>query len=107
MDHRSHGARGTVPSSQQRRPGGLEVSENGLTLHLSDAHAPAGRPFDLGFQIRGEHGILTDYDVLHERRLHLILVRRDVSGFQHVHPEMSAGSWRAWRCISITRAPSS
>ena len=39
---------------------------------------------------------MRDYDVEHERRMHLIVVRRDTTGFQHLHPELRAdGSWVA------------
>ena len=49
----------------------------------------------------------------HEKLLHLIAVRRDASGFQHVHPELSAdGTWTTeldltagpWRLIADFRA---
>jgi hypothetical protein len=37
-----------------------------------------------------------DFEVTHERRMHLIVVRRDLSGFQHLHPKMLAdGTWVA------------
>ena len=37
---------------------------------------------------------MTDFDELHERRMHLIVVRRDGTGFRHLHPEMDAeGTW--------------
>ena len=50
----------------------------------------------LAFRIVDEAGeTVTDFDTEHERRMHLIVVRRDLSGFQHVHPEQLAdGSWR-------------
>jgi hypothetical protein len=36
-----------------------------------------------------------EYDVDHDVDLHLIAVRRDLSGFQHVHPELGTdGVWR-------------
>jgi hypothetical protein len=36
-----------------------------------------------------------DFDVEHEKRMHLILARRDLTGFQHLHPEQAGdGSWR-------------
>ena len=36
-----------------------------------------------------------DFDVEHEKRMHLIVVRRDADGFQHLHPELGAdGTWR-------------
>ena len=38
---------------------------------------------------------VTTYEVEHEKRLHLIVVRRDGTGFQHVHPELDVptGVW--------------
>lgn len=39
---------------------------------------------------------VTRFDVRHEKRLHLIAVRDDFGGFQHVHPTMAAdGTWSA------------
>jgi hypothetical protein len=38
---------------------------------------------------------VTGYDVEHDKRMHLIVVRRDLSGFRHVHPGMDPdGTWR-------------
>jgi hypothetical protein len=35
-----------------------------------------------------------DFDVEHTKRMHFILVRRDMTGFQHLHPTQAAdGSW--------------
>ena len=34
---------------------------------------------------------VTAYDEQHERDLHLIVVRRDLTGYQHVHPRLDAG----------------
>jgi len=37
---------------------------------------------------------VTAYDIEHEKKLHLIAVRRDFTGFQHVHPVLGAdGRW--------------
>ena len=38
---------------------------------------------------------MTAYDVEHEKDLHLIVVRRDLTGFQHVHPllDRTTGTW--------------
>jgi hypothetical protein len=49
----------------------------------------------VSFTIQGPDGSpVTEYDVEHEKELHLIAVRRDFSGFQHVHPVMDAdGRW--------------
>jgi hypothetical protein len=50
----------------------------------------------LSFRITGSDGrVVTGFTPVHEKPLHLIVVRRDLSGFQHVHPEMAAdGTWR-------------
>jgi hypothetical protein len=76
-------------------PGGLMVSESGYTLELTSAIVAAGRT-PVVFRITGPDGApVTDYEVAHEKRLHLIVVRRDTTGFQHVHPTMDAdGTWR-------------
>jgi hypothetical protein len=35
-----------------------------------------------------------DFEVEHEKKMHLIVVRRDGTGFQHLHPELAAdGTW--------------
>ena len=37
---------------------------------------------------------MRDFEVEHEKRMHLIVVRRDGTGFQHLHPELAAdGTW--------------
>lgn len=76
-------------------PGGLTMSEDGYTLDLAERSIPAGPQERLDFRILGADGApVTGYDVSHEKQLHLIVVRRDLTGFQHVHPTMAAdGTW--------------
>ena len=89
-------------------PGGLMISQDGYTLTLAEnTLRPGTRP--LAFTItEGGHPV-TAYDVEHEKQLHLVAVRRDGSGFQHVHPTLgSDGTWRtdvtfepgAWRIFA-------
>jgi hypothetical protein len=84
--HGGHGASAT--------PAGLAATQGGYTLALAADRARPGRT-SLGFTITGPDGHpVTDYDVQHEKRLHLIVVRRDATGFQHVHPVLAAdGTW--------------
>jgi hypothetical protein len=81
--------------AQASFPKGLQVSQDGYTLRLAATSAPAGSRVPLAFTIEGPDGApVTKYDVEHDKQLHLIAVRRDFSGFQHVHPVMdSAGTW--------------
>jgi len=74
---------------------GLAVSEHGLTLELARRSARPGAEFRLAFRILGEGGRpVRDFDLEHTRRMHLIVVRRDLTGFQHLHPALRAdGAW--------------
>src|SRR3954449_7393293 len=75
-------------------PGGLQVSESGYTLHATGS-LPAGAATPVSFRILGPDGQpVTAYDPAHDEDLHLIAVRRDLTGYQHVHPELAAdGTW--------------
>ncbi len=74
---------------------GLAVSDNGLTLELARDTAPQGTPFALGFRIVDRNGqTVRDFDVEHTKRMHFIVVRRDMTGFQHLHPTKNRdGTW--------------
>jgi hypothetical protein len=76
-------------------PGGLLVSQNGYSLELTETSAAPGDDVPVSFMISGPDGEpVVAFDVEHEKQLHLIAVRRDFSGFQHVHPELSEdGTW--------------
>jgi hypothetical protein len=74
---------------------GLAVSDNGLTLKLARTTAAPGKAFDLAFRIVDRRGqTVRDFDVEHTKRMHFIVVRRDMTGFQHLHPtESPDGTW--------------
>ncbi|MGQ5263420.1 hypothetical protein ACTWLT_22050 [Micromonospora sp. ZYX-F-536] len=82
---------GEHDESVDRIPGGLLVSDRGYTLE--PLTAPAG---EFAFRIGGPDGRpVTRYDVAHDKRMHLIVARRDLSGFRHVHPDLAPdGTWR-------------
>ena len=74
---------------------GLAVSQGGLTLGLARTRVRAGKPETLAFRITDRQGhTVRGFDVEHAKRMHLVLVRRDLAGFQHLHPRQRAdGSW--------------
>ena len=76
-------------------PGGLMSTENGYTLELAQTRVNAGENVALRFRITDSAGRPeTQYQVNHDKQLHLILVRRDMVGFQHVHPVLDGnGTW--------------
>ncbi|MFI5736669.1 hypothetical protein ACIA49_41510 [Kribbella sp. NPDC051587] len=74
---------------------GLAVSDAGYTFAPATTFFTAGSKTVLRFQIKGPDGKpVTGYTPTHEKELHLIVVRRDLSGFHHVHPTRDAtGTW--------------
>lgn len=51
---------------------------------------------ELSFKLYGEDGHNfgpADLKVEHEKKMHLLFVRDDMTGFQHLHPEYVNGSW--------------
>ena len=86
-----HAAGGEEPDPVR----GLSVSENGMKLELEQSELPRGERSELRFRIVESDGAAArDFEVEHEKRMHLIVVRRDTEGFQHLHPSMAAdGTW--------------
>jgi hypothetical protein len=77
-------------------PGGLAVSADGYTLRPLGGNPRPGTPGEFAFQIVDAHAApVTRFQTNHDKQLHLIVVRRDLTGFQHLHPQMSPdGTWR-------------
>ena len=86
------GGRGDAPAVR-----GLAVADAGLRLVVADPELRPGRRERVEFTIVDASGApVRDFDVAHEQRMHLIVVRRDLTGFQHLHPTQAAdGSWTA------------
>ena len=74
---------------------GLSVADAGWALHLASDTASPDDAVPFRFTVTAPDGNPeTDYVRTHTKELHLIVVRRDLSSFQHVHPVRAAdGSW--------------
>jgi hypothetical protein len=74
---------------------GLAVADAGLRLVVDRPERRIRRLQPLTFRSVDEGGhAITNYDVTHTKRMHLIVVRRDLTGFQHLHPTIDAsGTW--------------
>lgn len=95
----THGSGHDGHAGDDAVPAGLLVSDHGYTL----ARVPA-RAGEFAFRIVGPDGhAVTSFATRHDRRMHLIVVRRDLSGFRHVHPAMDADG--TWRVASPLRGP--
>jgi len=74
---------------------GLALADGGYLLDTVTAPREPDAPGDLTFRILDVHGSpVTDYDVEHEKELHLIVVRSDGTHFRHLHPARDdTGTW--------------
>lgn len=89
--------RGYATGEGQPLPGGLTVASGELRLEAPETRFEPGVERAWEFRIRDNSGlVVTDFEATHDRRAHLILVRRDLTRFQHRHPEMDEeGTWTA------------
>ncbi|MFD1539296.1 hypothetical protein [Nonomuraea guangzhouensis] len=93
--HSSAHSTETAAVAPEDTPGGLQMSENGYTLTPLTATIKPGEPTDFQFKVTGPGGgPVTDYQTKHDKKLHFIVVSRDLTSFQHVHPaEAGGGVW--------------
>jgi hypothetical protein len=84
------------PSGDAPAPG-LAVADAGTKLRLVADRATMrrGSTEAYTFRIVDIHGVtVRDFALEHGKRLHFIAVRRDLTGYQHLHPTQRAdGSW--------------
>lgn len=86
---------GTTDAGRHSAPVGLTVAANGLRLAPSATRIVSGFRQEWTYRIRDEEGTtVADFEETHDRSAHLILVRRDLTRFQHLHPSLAAdGRW--------------
>ncbi|HEX5994314.1 MAG TPA: hypothetical protein VFY84_04145 [Jiangellales bacterium] len=76
-------------------PGGLQVAQDGYRLELLNPSLSVDAAQPLRLRVLGPDGSpVTEYTPTHDKDLHLIVVRRDLAGYQHVHPHLGVdGVW--------------
>jgi hypothetical protein len=82
-------------SAAHGAPGGLAISAAGYTLRGSPKTFEAGREEAFGLRILDRDGrTVREFDEQHGERMHLMVVRRDLVHYQHLHPSLGAdGAW--------------
>jgi hypothetical protein len=90
-----HSAPAAEPSATAHLPAGLSSTEDGYTLELQQTRFDANEQVPLLFRITDATAApVVHFATNHEKRLHLTVVRRDMAGYQHVHPVMADdGTW--------------
>lgn len=91
----AHEQNGMGMTETEMTPRGLAVAENGLRLEVAKTRFEVGTTQQLRYAIVDERGQrVRDFDIEHTKRMHLIVVRRDLTAFQHLHPVQTAdGYW--------------
>jgi hypothetical protein len=80
---------------ERAQENGLSSVAGGYRFAPARTTLPLGRPTPFRFRIVDEQGAaVRDVDLDGGTRAHLIVVRRDFKGYQHLHPTLRAdGSW--------------
>jgi len=74
----------------------FDMREYELTLTTIPAAVEPGVRFQMIFEARHPDTgqLVTEYEVVHDRRYHLFVVSQDLTSFQHLHPTLRPdGSW--------------
>jgi hypothetical protein len=111
--HDHSGGTSTAPTGVE--VGGLSLSAGGYTLVPISTSFAVGANEQFRFQVQGaDRRPVTSFAVVHDKPMHLIVARRDLSGYQHLHPTMAPdgtwsvplalpapGSWRAYADFTV------
>lgn len=80
-------------SSSSNKP--VDQSHRSYELELTakvDSISPQN-PTKISYKIKNDKGkVLKNYETVHEKIMHFIVVRRDLQNFQHIHPEFNKSS---------------
>jgi hypothetical protein len=97
--------------ADHKKPGGDEHAEHSgdhsmLMLQTEPSPVEVGKPTKLKLMIHDASGAMVkNFDVVHENKVHLIIVRDGLDQFAHVHPAVDATGndartrsrpWRVW-----------
>jgi hypothetical protein len=106
MNEMRHGEAGGQHVAAHGAPGGLAVSMAGYTMDSASKTLGAGREETFEFRIVDRAGrVVRDFDEQHGERMHLIVVRRDLVHYQHLHPSLGAdGTWTIALTLGIDLA---
>ena len=91
----AHGDRGIGEENHSTGPGGLAVSSQGYILRPRITRFIAGEYETFRFTIFASNGQpVTEFARRGDRQMTLVVVRRDMSGYQHLYPVMDHdGTW--------------
>lgn len=88
--HEEHDTKGKL-GADPHAAHGQEQGVSKLMVQTDPAQVVAGKPTTLKLMIHGaDGGMVTTFEVVHEQKIHLIIVRDGLDQFAHIHPEVDA-----------------
>jgi len=97
-DHsaRSQGADHATDNASTPKENGARAGVYDIKLHTSPVSPIANRPTRLLLVVTklAAHDPIREFDLVHDRLMHLIVVSEDLAFFDHVHPELGNGVFR-------------
>ena len=84
---KGHPQSGADPHAGHNKEQGVSM----LMIQTEPAQVIAGKPTTLKLMIHGADGkMVNNFEVVHEQKIHLIVVRDGLDQFAHIHPEVDA-----------------
>jgi hypothetical protein len=82
-DH--HGQSGHAPGGHGRRQ-----NQDTFSLQITPLEVHAGKPTEFVLAVKDSKGtVLTDFEIAHEKLVHLIFIDKSMATFAHLHPEVA------------------
>jgi hypothetical protein len=70
---------------------GKHQADSKLMIQTDPVAVIAGKPTTLKLMIHGADGeLIKDFEVVHEKKIHLIIIRDGLDEFAHIHPDVDA-----------------
>ncbi|MFC4070166.1 hypothetical protein [Actinoplanes subglobosus] len=83
-----------APSPVAYNSDGLSDAYDGFRAEALEL--PTGRgPGTVSLRVTGPGGPVTDFQKIHTKPMHMYVLRDDLSGYQHLHPDVVNGTWTA------------
>jgi hypothetical protein len=90
------GGQGAEGPEGHREPGGLSIADRGYVVFPSMTRFQPGERTELRYNIfTTDRELVTGFAVKHDHQMHLVVVRRDMTQYQHLYPTLEPdGTWR-------------
>ncbi|XEC97355.1 hypothetical protein AB6A23_12835 [Paenibacillus tarimensis] len=91
QDNGKHGGHNEHGAGHDSGEGAMKAEDVKVSFSFPDGNPQSEQDTKLRIQVETSDGSpIEDFDISHEKKLHLIVVNKDLSYFNHIHPEPKA-----------------